>query len=511
MVKTIKKIFLCSLIMLTAFSCGSSNNQDSFIESATDIINKEDGIKIQKGFIGKDNKISHSPTYVQWGKDSEGIYYLRFATAVKGEIDSLTYTRKAVEGINEGKDKVVEVGTVYRGIAAANKVYFYDDAVGLTTSEEYAKNYYWACYSIKYATGRNYDVNVDLTLSINGEVVSNKVTSLNNELNRGYNLYYESSNGGTITLDKEQATANEEVTVNAVPEIGYALEGIYVNDKLIEGNTFAMPYQETYVYGSFKKDLTEYSVSAVDNRYGRVFVEIDKAISGQLIEIDYMPLNEYVLDYFTVNGENIGTNNTFIMPNEDVVVSAMFKKAIEDTDVVLSSKMNAATAYSYWYFDYTEEGLHVKVKVTDQTLIMYGEPRHQDNVELLVTSYDDASWVKGKTTKFMVTAGGTATIAKAVSKTALSDDKLDLTGYNFTYSSSVKYITNKDGYSGYEIDMLIGYEVLGYNYETGLGNFIVCPAFNNAESSITSRWAYYGEWFVTSTFIRVNSDNSLTL
>ena len=68
MVKTIKKIFLCSLIMLTAFSCGSSNNQNSFIESATDIINKEDGIKIQKGLIGKDNEISHSPTYVQWGK-----------------------------------------------------------------------------------------------------------------------------------------------------------------------------------------------------------------------------------------------------------------------------------------------------------------------------------------------------------------------------------------------------------------------------------------------------------
>ena len=134
-----------------------------FIEETSSI--QSVGAQSVKKLIGSDEKIEHSKIYTQYA-ELENNYVLRFAVAVKGDINSLTFTRASLEGHAE---KVKEVPTVYRGIIANDITYFYD-GIDLTTDESKAGIYYWACYTISYGKSSTLkDTPIDLSLSINGE------------------------------------------------------------------------------------------------------------------------------------------------------------------------------------------------------------------------------------------------------------------------------------------------------------------------------------------------------
>ena len=95
---------------------------------------------------------------------------LRFATAIKGEIDSISYK---MSKIGDYEEKLENITKVYRGLEVDGNTFYYDGET-LTTNESAQGKYYWAVYNITYAdtVSVKEDDAVSMELTINGETTS---------------------------------------------------------------------------------------------------------------------------------------------------------------------------------------------------------------------------------------------------------------------------------------------------------------------------------------------------
>lgn len=320
-----------------------------------------------------------------------------------------------------------------------------------------------------------------------------------------YAIYVEENDGGVVTVDCEKAKAGQEITFSVVENGGYNLQAVYLDDKALEGNSFIMPARGVVLTPIFAKEGTAYSIQTEASRYGRIMVTETSACAGDKVVLDYYALNGYVLDAVMLNGEvtELDEQNSFTMPSEDVVVSASFQKAMEDTEIVIKVPNANSDGVSYWYFSYTPDAFCITVKVKDATIIGTGEAKSQDYVECMFNVYqqDVSSWQYGKTVKYTVTAGGEAYVQKALG--ALEFSRISAVEEGFSYQVTEKQIMDQDGYSGYEVQMSIPYELLGTTYEEAQGNLLVCPAQRNSESLVTTKWMSAYTWFDVSTHHRV--------
>lgn len=135
--------------------------------------------------------VETSKIYVQTAtKDNE--YYLRFATAIKGDVTSIKYTRELI-GIEETETvktiKSSEITTLYKGISSGEETSYFSGSQELIDQEiTSTKDYYWACYTIKFSSDSSYlATNIKMTLSVNDEEVKTRTTSFNDALNNVYN------------------------------------------------------------------------------------------------------------------------------------------------------------------------------------------------------------------------------------------------------------------------------------------------------------------------------------
>lgn len=216
-----KKVLRNSVFVLAAalamiqFGDNSITKDTHFIEEASSI--QSVGAQSVKKLIGSDEKVAYSKIYTQYA-ELENNYVLRFAVAVKGDINSLTFTRASLEGHAE---KVKEVPTVYRGIIANDITYFYD-GLDLTTDESKAGIYYWACYTISYGKSSTLkDAPIDLSLSINGESKTSVQKSLQYVIDykaveditlSNINLY-----NNEIVFDLNKGTTSQNLSATAAP------------------------------------------------------------------------------------------------------------------------------------------------------------------------------------------------------------------------------------------------------------------------------------------------------
>lgn len=206
---------LATALAMIQFGDNSITKDTHFIEEASSI--QSVGAQSVKKLIGSDEKVAYSKIYTQYA-ELENNYVLRFAVAVKGDINSLTFTRASLEGHAE---KVKEVPTVYRGIIANNTTYFYD-GLDLTTDESKAGEYYWACYTISYGKSSTLkDTPIDLSLSINGESKASIKKSLQYVIDykaveditlSNINLY-----NNEIVFDLNKGTTSQNLNATAAP------------------------------------------------------------------------------------------------------------------------------------------------------------------------------------------------------------------------------------------------------------------------------------------------------
>ncbi len=169
------------ILAISAFSFGLfSNNtllpKNDLIEST-----ELEDTKLQKVNIRRANtttKFQTSKIYTQ--VDTSGTY-LRFATAIKGEVNSIKYNR-TIEGYTSSKDGF-EVTTLYKGISNGEEVSFYNGRSLFDEKITGTNDYYWACYTIKFNTDTYKNANIDVKLMVNGKEVASTNTSLNNQIN----------------------------------------------------------------------------------------------------------------------------------------------------------------------------------------------------------------------------------------------------------------------------------------------------------------------------------------
>ena len=212
--------------LLSLGSCGSvSNNLNNLSCGTYDIDNDSKTISLRNVMIGTNEDVKVSRTYVQYGQ-SEEIYYLRFVTALSGNISSATYTRSG----NTTDTDIKAVSTVYRGIKANNQVYYYnengvDDKEKLSTDEAYMDQYYWACYTIAFETGNYYDEMFNVSLSVVGE---NQEEYTSVAMETSLNQLIENSNPSTP--DEKSATIEDIKLFEKNDNIYYAVSGSYTGE-----------------------------------------------------------------------------------------------------------------------------------------------------------------------------------------------------------------------------------------------------------------------------------------
>lgn len=138
-----------------------------------------------------------------------------------------------------------------------------------------------------------------------------------------------------------------EITVTANdPETGYELDKILVNNVAIDGNTFTVTENAT-VTATFKK--INYTVTGTNG------ITLDKATAtyGDTVSITEIAIpNDKELVDITLNGVSKGANfSTFLMPAENVTVTAVLQDKVVEPDPVVTfegDRVTANNAVGFW-------------------------------------------------------------------------------------------------------------------------------------------------------------------
>ena len=244
--KKILNVLLCfsSLLMINSFVI---NKKTDFNETPTLLNNK--GIDIKKIQFGDNEKVETSKIYTQWATLNDGSTSLRFAIALKGNIETITFIRNEVIGLEITKEaNIVNVDTVYKSITADNKNYYYTNE-GL--SEEDNDSYYWACYTINYSKDSSLKQNnIELSVKINDlDPITTKASLVGTQ-------YLDNNEGHEHTFVKKHNTnkvfneCSECSTIDNIED--------YIP---VESITLTNFYQEKIVFGSKDTNSKKLNVS----------------------------------------------------------------------------------------------------------------------------------------------------------------------------------------------------------------------------------------------------------
>ena len=227
--KLLTGVLAISCLLGTIVVTNLNHNRGDMIESTIDIQNEVANIKKinAKGAIVGDEELDYSKTFVQHAKDEEtGDYYLRFATAIKGSIESAYYTRTVLN--SDIEDNTLEVTTVYRSLLADGKHVYYDGASGaISEDSSLAGQYYWACYTVKFGEESiNKAKDLKLSLKINDEVVSERTSSLYDSIVSEYETLTEEFNvmSFNVRVETSSDTGNTHWDVRKSHLMNWVLE-----------------------------------------------------------------------------------------------------------------------------------------------------------------------------------------------------------------------------------------------------------------------------------------------
>ena len=209
------------------------------------------------------SEVETSKIYVQTAtKDNE--YYLRFATAIKGDVTSIKYTRELI-GIEETETvkaiKSSEITTLYKGISSGEETSYFSGSQELIDQEiTSTKDYYWACYTIKFSPDSSYlATNIKMTLSVNDEEVKTRTTSLNENLNN--------STMSDDLVGYLEAVENYDITLNKVSDKIQSNEFKIPQGGCTDGNNL---YYALNKMGSAETKLVKYNLFTKETLYSNV-------------------------------------------------------------------------------------------------------------------------------------------------------------------------------------------------------------------------------------------------
>ena len=147
---------------------------------------------------------------------------------------------------------------------------------------------------------------------------------------------------GTVKANPASAAKDAEVTLTVTPAEGYELDKLTVAGKTatnvtVTDNKFTMPDEDVTVTATFKEKEkpkpAEHKITIADTTNGTVKANPASAAKDAEVTLTVTPAEGYELDKLTVAGTTATnvkvTDNKFTMPDEDVTVTATFKKKAE--------------------------------------------------------------------------------------------------------------------------------------------------------------------------------------
>lgn len=340
-----KLSLLCIFGALLFTSTVSLNNKtdhfydDGLVSFAYDEINEQANIKKVnvKKLDESTETVKGSKLFVQYGND--GTYdYLRYAVALKGNIESINFTRRVPTYSSSGISEVSEdATTIYRGILANDSIYYYNElekdtsTEGLTTDSTYMNDYYWACYSIKYSSKSFREAPVEITVSVNdGEFVQTREMILNNLKN---NITHEFFAVDDETEVERPAAPIKNVTENCV---GATSKG----NVLINFPLHSSQEQTVRMYAAISASGSTQTEKKFDDSYDFYINNELKTVDSnapkgtQFKDYDIVELGTYTL--------NKGTNNVSfsIDKSKSGVIAFNFRslKLVAEHDVCYAEK-----------------------------------------------------------------------------------------------------------------------------------------------------------------------------
>lgn len=246
--KKIIKLALCAATLLMMNNI-SLNKDNTFIET-THLYNNN-GINIKRIQFGDNEEVKTSKIYTQCALLENGSSVLRFAMAVKGNVDTITFSRSEVLGLDNTikEEKTIEVDTVYKGISVGEYTYYYSEENQLTKEDN--DSYYWACYTINYSENSSLKQNnIELSVQINDlDPITTKASLFGTQ-------YLDNNEGHEHTFVKKH---NTNKVFNECSECG-TIDNIedYIP---VESITLTNFYQEQIVFGSKDTNSKKLNVS----------------------------------------------------------------------------------------------------------------------------------------------------------------------------------------------------------------------------------------------------------
>lgn len=211
----------------------------------------------RKNVIINNEEVDSSETYVQYGKNtSTGNDILRFATAVKGNLKSLTYYYSYADNTRE-----VSISSVYKGLNVNGTTTYYTDN-GLSTNVEDAGQYYWACFTLEFKSEKQINTNFEAYLNIvdvNYETYATaaKATTLGDLKHKGYSVVNQTDNSTIVVPGENNSVTITNKADNCVDVCSHNM--VLVNDKTYSGDyvistdivvpNVAFPVTKTYNQG----------------------------------------------------------------------------------------------------------------------------------------------------------------------------------------------------------------------------------------------------------------------
>ena len=247
---------LMSMVMGEAKKEVHKDNFDSLTCEAEDYQSNEK-LFLKNIKLGDSDSYKYSKVYTQLGYDGSN-YFLRFAMAVSGNINSISYSLD-VNNENYGLGNK-NVSTLYRSISANGKNYYYSENLNSITEDknEASSDYLWSCYTIKFKDEHHTYSSLSLIPSINGEILDNKVTSLQDEINGSYTYSFGNLDLANVGLEKDNYSYNQTMNIiGSLDNKNTNYESVYAHNFILsdsEGYLNANPFNE-------RKNATEFNAT----------------------------------------------------------------------------------------------------------------------------------------------------------------------------------------------------------------------------------------------------------
>lgn len=226
-------------------------------------------------------------------------------------------------------------------------------------------------------------------------ITNAKITSTFKHIKKSATL--NNPEGGSVTTnqaDNTKINVGDTVKLNLTPDENYELDELIVKDEAgndipVTDNSFLMPNSNVTINASYRHITKAITIGKSDNGKTNVNVENQaKVDAGEEVKITAEPNDNYEVQEIIVIDEEgnkieISSDNTFVMPTKNVIITTVFKynKVNNDNNDNASNSTNSNIESSE--NNISDEVSEKENKTTDKKAIL-NTPKTGDKIILVI-------------------------------------------------------------------------------------------------------------------------------